>query len=174
MKRFLVIFLSILSVQVVSAQFTYEVINYDTHPEWKDMAAAMYDNILSNAIVDDQSGLYYHCILDVPDVSKQDLMSRARIYFTENYGRGDKVIDLDDENAGVIIAKSIDHIVRVDVKDSKARITARPIISVRIDNFINKKGKFRGSIASYYWGTHSSCLLVITSLQQYLLNCDNW
>ena len=174
MKRFLLSIITIMSVQFATAQLYYEVINYNTHPKWDNMVQAMYDSILSNSMVDEQSCLYYNCVFDIPNVSKKDLMSRARIYFTENYMRGDRVIDLDDENAGVIIAKSIDHTVRVDVKDFKVRITVRPISPVKIENFVNKKGKFRSYIASYYLNTHSTCVSVITSLQQAISNCDNW
>lgn len=173
MKQLALTLFAITFFQFASAQFTFEVIDRNTHPNWNEMCQAMYDNVEST-VVDDSSGMKYCCIVDVPDTSKQDLMSRARIFFAENYGRGDKVTDLDDENAGVIIAKSTDHTVRVDIKDSKVKIEVRPSIITSLSYFRNKKGRIKWEIVNYYNISHHTYLSVITELQQAILQSDNW
>lgn len=90
--------------------------------------------------LDDNNNVTYQRIVEVPDVNKDELFSRAQNYFIYNYGSGKSVIQTQDKEKGQIIGKGIYdrlhtfsngtgwvclgtwHIIRVDVKDGRARI----------------------------------------------------
>jgi len=90
--------------------------------------------------LDDNNNVTYQRIVEVPDINKDELFSRAQNYFIYNYGSGKSVIQTQDKEKGQIIGKGIYdrlhtfsngtgwvylgtwHIIRVDVKDGRARI----------------------------------------------------
>ena len=85
--------------------------------------------------------LVYTETVEADSVKKEDLFIRALAYFTKAYGSANAVIQVQDKEAGVIIGKGkyanvytghpammtitndAWHILRVDVKDGKYRIT---------------------------------------------------
>ncbi|MFR9592691.1 MAG: DUF4468 domain-containing protein [Rikenellaceae bacterium] len=77
--------------------------------------------------------------MDVPNVSSTELFSRVQNYFTYNYVSGKDVIQTENKELGMIVGKGVWekvhigasilttyvdtwHIVRVDVKEGRARI----------------------------------------------------
>jgi len=90
--------------------------------------------------LDDNSNVTYQRIVEVPDMKKDDIYNRVLNYFIYNYGSGKSVIQTQDKEKGQVIGKGIYdrlhtfsngtgwvylgtwHIVRVDVKDGRARI----------------------------------------------------
>ena len=90
--------------------------------------------------IDDNGNVTYQRIVEVPDMKKDDIYNRVLNYFVYNYGSGKSVIQTQDKENGQIIGKGIYdrlhtfsngsgwvylgtwHIVRIDVKDGKARI----------------------------------------------------
>ncbi len=90
--------------------------------------------------LDDNNNVTYQRIVEVPEINKDELFNRAQNYFIYNYGSGKSVIQTQDKEKGQIIGKGIYdrlhtfsngtgwvylgtwHIIRVDVKDGRARI----------------------------------------------------
>lgn len=89
--------------------------------------------------LDDNNNVTYQRIVEVPEMKKDEIFNRVLNYFVYNYGSGKSVIQTQDKDNGLIVGKGlyenvfagnlltptyIDawHIVRVDVKDGKARI----------------------------------------------------
>ncbi len=89
--------------------------------------------------LDDYGNLTYQRIVDVTGLSKDDLFDRASNYFVYKYGDANSVIQAKDKESGTITGKgqfvdvhigqsiittkvSTWHILRVDVKEGKARI----------------------------------------------------
>ena len=90
-------------------------------------------------VIDDNDNITYTKIIEDIDLSKDDIYTRALEYFTYNYGDGESVIQVQDEDKGLIIGKGLYgkthvgyslvtyifdtwHILRVDVKDNRVRI----------------------------------------------------
>lgn len=89
--------------------------------------------------LDDNGNVTYVKVIEVAELGKDEIYSRAENYFIYNYGSGKSVIQAKDKDAGNIVAKGIYdevhigislittyvdcwHIARVDVKEGKARI----------------------------------------------------
>lgn len=89
--------------------------------------------------VDDNKNVTITKIIELEGLKKEDIYIRALSYFTYNYGNGTSVIQIQDKENGLIIGKGIyknvhigislvmteidlSHIIRVDIKDGKARI----------------------------------------------------
>lgn len=88
--------------------------------------------------LDDNNNVTFVRIIDAPGMSKEDIYNRALNYFTYNYVSGKSVIQTQDKDAGLVVGKGLYdnvhigmsiittyvdawHILRVDVKDGKAR-----------------------------------------------------
>lgn len=88
--------------------------------------------------LDDNGNVTYSRIIEALDLKKDEIFSRAINYFTYAYGSGKSVIQTQDKEAGTIVGKGfydnvhiglslvttyVDawHILRVDVKDGRAR-----------------------------------------------------
>jgi hypothetical protein len=90
--------------------------------------------------LDDNRNVTYQRIMEVPEMKKDDIYNRVQNFFVYNYGSGKSVIQTQDKEKGQIVGKGLFedihtfsngfgmvtistwHIVRVDVKDGKARI----------------------------------------------------
>lgn len=89
--------------------------------------------------LDDNENVTYTRIIESPENSVEEIYNRALNYFIYNYGSGKSVIQTQDKDTGRIVAKGLYdnvhvgmslittyvdcwHIVRVDVKEGKARI----------------------------------------------------
>ncbi len=99
----------------------------------------MLKEIENQWTVDENGNVTYQLIVEAKDLGKDEIYNRAESYFIYNYGSGKSVIQSQDKKLGRLIAKglyskvhiagvlaisSFDfwHIVRVDVKDGRARI----------------------------------------------------
>jgi hypothetical protein len=88
--------------------------------------------------LDDNGNITFSRVIEAPNLSKGEIFNRVQSYFTYNYGSGKSVIQTQDKDAGLIVGKGIYdkvhvgmnlivtvvdawHILRVDVKDGKAR-----------------------------------------------------
>lgn len=89
--------------------------------------------------VDDNKNVTITKIIEIEGVKKEDIYLRVLSFFTYNYGNGESVIQIQDKEKGLIIGKGVydnvhvgislvsteidlSHIIRVDVKEGKARI----------------------------------------------------
>ena len=83
--------------------------------------------------LDDNGNVTIIKIVEVPDLKKDVIFNRALNYFTYNYVSGKAVVQTQDKENGLVVGKgvydnvhgkSIDawHILRVDVKDGRARV----------------------------------------------------
>lgn len=89
--------------------------------------------------VDENGNVTIFKVVDSINLSKDEIYNRAMNYFVYNYGSGKSVIQTQDKENGLIVAKGIYsdvhvgislitttvstwHIIRVDVKENKARI----------------------------------------------------
>jgi hypothetical protein len=89
--------------------------------------------------VDDNGDIVYMRVIEVADLDFDEIYNRAHSYFTYNYVSGDDVIQMADRDAGIIVGKGIFpsiyqsfgfvpwnndvyHILRVDIKEGKARV----------------------------------------------------
>lgn len=89
--------------------------------------------------LDDNQNVTFVKIVDAPNLKKEEIYSRALNYFTYNYMSGKAVIQTQDKDNGLIVGKGVYdnvhigmslvatyvdawHIMRVDVKDGRARL----------------------------------------------------
>lgn len=89
--------------------------------------------------LDDNGNVTFVKIVEVPEFKKDEIYNRALNYFTYNYVSGKSVIQNQDKESGLIVGKGVYdnvhvgisivttyvdtwHILRVDVKDGKARV----------------------------------------------------
>jgi len=90
--------------------------------------------------VDDNGNVTYVKIIEIPNLTKDVLYTRAVDYFTYKYNNGESVIQVNDKENGHIVGKGLYqhtgqyfgypasydvdtwHILTVDVKDGKARV----------------------------------------------------
>ncbi|OBQ52897.1 DUF4468 domain-containing protein [Tamlana sp. s12] len=89
--------------------------------------------------LDDNGNVSYLRIIEVPELSKEKIYTRALSYFIYNYGSGKSVIETKDKELGTIIGKGLYknihisesllttyincwHVTRVDVKEGRARV----------------------------------------------------
>lgn len=89
--------------------------------------------------LDDNNNVTFVRVVDVPDVERDEIYNRTLSYFTYNYVSGKSVIQVQDKENGLVVGKGVYdnvhvgvslittyvdcyHILRVDVKEGKARI----------------------------------------------------
>lgn len=89
--------------------------------------------------LDDNRNVTIVKIIEVSDLNKEEIFNRAINYFTYNYVNGKSVIQTQDKENGLIVGKGVYenthigisllttyidawHVLRVDVKDKKARL----------------------------------------------------
>ena len=89
--------------------------------------------------IDDNGNVTFVKILEVPEISKNEIFMRAGNYFIYNYGSGNSVIETKDKDQGLIIGKGVYknihtgfsilqtyvstwHVVRIDIQEGRARI----------------------------------------------------
>lgn len=103
--------------------------------------AAILKAIEGKYKLDDNNNVTYVHVVEVPELSKDEIFNRAKNYFTYNYGSGKSVIQTEDSEKGILVGKGIYskvhgavvmmmlystfdvwHILRIDAKDGKARI----------------------------------------------------
>lgn len=102
-------------------------------------AKEMLSEIEGKWEIDDNGNVTFVRVVEAQDIDVNDIFNRALAFFTYNYVSGDKVIQVQDKDAGLIIGKGVYknahigislyatyvdafHIIRVDVKGGKARI----------------------------------------------------
>lgn len=108
--------------------------------------------------VDENGNVSYIRIIDSIGLSKDEIFSRVLAFFTYNYTDGESVIQIQDKEAGQVIGKGIFknvytgqyltnlyeydtwHILRVDIKDSRARV----IITLNNYRYRNVQGNGTG------------------------------
>ena len=105
----------------------------------KKDAKQLFSEVEKEWKLDDNGNVSFTKVIDVHGVSKDELYARALSYFTYNYNNGDDVVQVKDKEEGLIIGKGIYgtvfvggflvvstynavHIIRIDIKDGKARI----------------------------------------------------
>lgn len=92
--------------------------------------------------LDDNENVSFVKIIDSINLTQDEIYSRALAYFTYNYVKGDWVVQVQDKDRGLIIGKGVYpdvhtdlfilntivfdtyHLLRVDVKEGRARIVA--------------------------------------------------
>ncbi len=89
--------------------------------------------------LDDNNNVTYTHIVEVPELTFEEIYNRGLNYFVYNYGSGKSVIQSEDKDLGRILAKGLYndvhvgislvatyvdcwHVVRLDVKEGRARI----------------------------------------------------
>ena len=100
----------------------------------------LLDDIKNEWSVDDNGNVTYIRIIETGDLSKDEVYNRAQAYFTYKYNDGDSVMQINEKSNGVIVGKGLYkkvytgsgfmdvistdvwHILRIDIKEGKARI----------------------------------------------------
>lgn len=104
---------------------------------WVDAA----QNIGASLVLDKNKSLTYEQVVDCPGQTKEQLYIKLNYWFVSTFNDAKSVIQLNDKEAGIIVAKSflggiaahsggmnayvinISPIIKVDIKDNKIRIT---------------------------------------------------
>lgn len=152
--------------------------------------------------VDENKNLSYQKVVDMPGIGKDILFQRADNYFIYNYNSGKDVIQTKDKDQGLIIGKglwskffswdrffgtydlSADHILRIDVKDEKVRVTLTvqkfiltttpPSVesSYPLGNTypINSKSESKTKEGKAFYALHIKCLKTIEGIISNLKN----
>ena len=146
--------------------------------------------------LDDNGNVTYQRIVEVPNMKKDDIYNRVLNYFVYNYGSGKSVIQTQDKENGQIIGKGLYenlhtfsngfgwvylstwHIVRVDVKDGKARIILtlteysedfKGSISAHLikDEFpVNKDGGRKNITGKAFYKSHLKAIASLDSIEK--------
>lgn len=103
----------------------------------------LFDKVKDEWKLDDNGNVSFTKVVQLDSVKKEDIYIRALAYFTYNYKSGDDVVQFNDKEKGLIVGKGIFpeiyidngkifkkvmskydavHLLRIDVKDGKARI----------------------------------------------------
>jgi hypothetical protein len=151
--------------------------------------------------LDDNGNVSYTKIIEVPEIkSKDEIYNRALNYFAYNYGSGKSVIQTQDKELGRIIGKGLYknvhigmslittyvdcwHIVRVDIKDGRARIiltltkydkriaggnTPDVNISLKVEQSfpINPKGNQKTVMGKAFYKSHLSAIATLNAIEK--------
>ena len=151
--------------------------------------------------LDENGNVSYTRIIEVPEIkSKDEIYNRALNYFVYNYGSGKSVIQTQDKELGRIVGKGIYknvhigmslvttyvncwHIVRVDIKDGRARIiltlteydkrisggnTPDALSSVKVEQSfpINKKGYQKTVMGKAFYKSHLSAIGTLDAIEK--------
>lgn len=89
-------------------------------------------------VIDENDNVSYQRVIEAPGLSKNDIFTLLRNYFTYHYVDSQSVLKVQDKENGILLAHGIYtelrgsnhngsatnawHIIRVDVKDGKARV----------------------------------------------------
>lgn len=186
MKKLLIVLAVILSLQS-SAQSA------------KEMLAEIHGKYS----LDDNGNVTYVRVVDLPTLSKDEIYLRALNYFTYNYSDGKSVIQTQDKEQGVVVGKGVYdnvhigaslittyidcwHIVRVDIKENKARIivtlteydkkivggdTPPSYVNIRVSESypINPNGNQKTVMTKAMYRSHKAALSTIDRLEVALL-----
>lgn len=146
--------------------------------------------------LDDNGNVTYVRIIKVPNLSKDQIYSRALNYFVYHYGSGKSVIQTQDKEIGCIVAKGLFdvravvglhiscwHIVRVDVKKGKARIILtltkyeeelsdghNILIKVAENYPVNPKGNSKTFMGKNFYACHKKALLILDEIEKVIKN----
>jgi hypothetical protein len=164
---------------------------------------ALIDEIAGQWETDENKNLFYQKVIEMPGVDKSMLFQRAENYFIYNYGSGKDVIQTKDKEQGLIIGKGIwpniyfgvsigsykfgaDHILRIDIKDEKARITLtvqRYNVEYRYDKTvmdypalllgtypINADSKSKTMEGKAFYNLHQKCVNTLNNLTDNMKN----
>lgn len=152
--------------------------------------------------LDENMDLTYKRVIEVDGISKNELFNRANNYFVYNYGDANSVIQTKDKESGIIIGKgkycdvhvgyglvtiyvSTWHILRVDVKEGKARViitlndydkiicggdTPDSHITARISQEfpIVPKGKYKNVMGKAFYKSHIRAIETLDSVEKAL------
>ena len=159
------------------------------------------DEIEGQWSLDDNGNVSYTRIIEVPEIkSKDEIYNRALNYFVYNYGSGKSVIQTQDKELGRVVGKGLYknvhigislittyvdcwHIVRVDVKDGRARIiltlteydkkivggnTPDSNSSIKVEESfpINPKGTQKTVMGKAFYKAHLSAIATLDALEK--------
>jgi len=150
--------------------------------------------------LDDNNNVTYQRIVEVPEMKKDEIYNRVQNYFVYNYGSGKSVIQTQDKENGLIVGKGIYkdvhvgisllttyidawHIVRVDVKDGKARIiltlteydkkivggnTPPSYVTMKVEQEfpINENGMFKTVMGKAFYKSHFHALATLDAIEK--------
>ena len=125
------------SAQIIQTKELAEYANKNYGKNWIEAA----DNISSNIQLDKNNGLTFVEIIEAPQKSKDNLYMLLNYWFTASFNDANSTIQLNDKDAGTIIAKGIckdiafvsngprdfrissEVIIKCDIKEGKIRVT---------------------------------------------------
>lgn len=130
--------------------------------KWTDAAK----NLAGQLQLDKNNALTYTQVIEAPNKTKTQLYVILNYWYTNTFGGGNSVIQLNDKDAGVIIAKSnvdaiashtgglnsytihLTSIIKTDIKDGKVRVTYTvPYYDVDVMYGVGILGAQEGTIA---------------------------
>lgn len=156
----------------------------------------MLNEIEGQWSLDDNSNVTYQRIVEVPEMKGDDIYDRVLNYFIYNYGSGKSVIQTQDNEKGLVIGKGIYdrlhtfsngtgwvylgtwHIVRVDVKDGRARIIitlteyledykgSLSTTNVSKEFPINKDGSRKNIMGKAFYKSHLRVIETLESIEK--------
>ena len=154
--------------------------------------------------LDDNKNLTYQRIVEAENLTKDEIFSRALNFFIYNYGSGKSVIQTQDKNQGRLMAKGLFnvhkgktftavldiatwHIIRVDVKEGRARIlltlseyeiddisSNKPSSVPNTENIINyypinPEGKNKNLMGVAFYKTHKKAISTLDEIEKSIL-----
>ncbi len=154
--------------------------------------------------LDDNNNVTYQKIVEVPGLSKDEIYQRGESYFIYNYGSGKSVIQSQDKGAGILIAKGLYtdvlqakealvvryvdtwHIVKIEAKDGRARVTLTLTeydikttdmngtpkyyngIKISVEYPINQDGKQPNSMGKAFYNSHLRAMASMEAIEKAL------
>jgi len=122
---------------------------------------------VGNYEVDDNGNVTFMRIVELDSMKSAEIFNRAQEYFTYHYGSGESVLQVNDRETGRLLGKGLYtktavingipyiitdtwHILRIDVKDSKARLTLSLTEYSGTSEFDNSVNHFNDLVSSKY------------------------
>ncbi|MBX2969444.1 MAG: DUF4468 domain-containing protein [Cyclobacteriaceae bacterium] len=142
---------------------------------------------------DEETGLYiYQEVVELTGITQNDLYTRARKWFVNNYKSANAVLDMDDREAGMLIGKGyfevrfqggqrkVYHQVQLEVKEGRYRFTINKF-NLKFSEVYGEQ-PFETLTNKHFWGidklfqaTHNETLLMIESLKKGMAkSADDW
>lgn len=143
MKRLKVVFLVVSlfcsfhsAAQILTADELEEYAMEKYGKNWVDAAIYLSDSL----VLDKNEALTYVQVIEAPDKTAEQLYINLNYWYTSTFASGESVIELNDKESGVIIAKgfvkdiaihaagmnkyhvSLTPVIRTDIKDGKVRV----------------------------------------------------
>lgn len=141
--------LTSLSVVIILSSSNLYCQDDDLYP--KSINSINLEEVLDYSFLRNSQGqIEFTEIVEVPDLMKDEIYTRVRIWFSENFQSAEHVLDLDDRNSGVLIGTGYSDVYRELLG---TRIAQKFYYRIKVEI---KDEKYRYSISNHYFENYAT------------------